>query len=132
MLSLSKDNKTERFINFKNLRILSPLFTRERLDSKSLLIAEGPLLGFYDFFKPRKLLFYILHIRMFKYLFIRCSRIQYNGTCRRIICFCSVRGIFPIRILGRIFVLLLHFRLQSCICSISCCLPSASCSSCLS
>ncbi len=131
MLSLSKDNKTERFINFENLRILSPLFTRERLDSKSLLIAEGPLLGFYVFFKPRKLLFYILRLRMFKYLFMN-SRIQYNGICRRIIYFYSVRGIFPIRILGRIFVSVSLFRLQSCICSISCCLPSASCSSCLS
>jgi hypothetical protein len=52
MLSLLKDNKTERFINFKNLRILSPLFTRERLDSKSLLIAEWPLLGFYVSLNP--------------------------------------------------------------------------------
>ncbi len=52
MLSLSKENKTERFINLENLRILSPLFTRERLDSKSLLIAEGPLLGFYFSLNP--------------------------------------------------------------------------------
>jgi hypothetical protein len=48
LLSLFKDNKTERFIKCSSLKIVSPLFTQEGFDAILFEPAKKPSQGFLE------------------------------------------------------------------------------------